>query len=188
MRIVAGRFRGRPLAAPRGLATRPTIDRAREALFQILGPLDGAMTVDFYAGTGALGIEALSRGARHAVLVEADRSAIVAIRKNIERLGIAEEATIIARPVERCGAELARFAPIDLVLADPPWKDSGPAAVLVARTVQELLSDDARLVLGHPSQEPVELPAELGFERVDIRKYGGSGLSFFSKSTVNSPG
>jgi 16S rRNA (guanine966-N2)-methyltransferase len=183
MRVVAGRFRGRPLTAPRGMSTRPTIDRAREALFQILGPLDGLRAIDFYAGTGALGIEALSRGADHAVFVEVDRAAIAAIRKNVERLGVERESTLLVRPVERCRSELERLGPFDLVLADPPWKDSAAAAILVARMIRGLLTDEARVVLGHPSQSPVELPGDLGLECYDVRKYGGSGLSFFRRAT-----
>jgi 16S rRNA (guanine966-N2)-methyltransferase len=182
MRVVAGRFRGRPLTAPRGLSTRPTIDRAREALFQILGPLDGLRAIDFYAGTGALGIEALSRGAAHAVFVEVDRAAVAAIQKNLQRLGAEEDATVLVRAVERCRPALERLGPFDLVLSDPPWKDAGPAAVLVARAVQGLLTEDARVVLGHPAPSPVEIPEGLGLERCDQRKYGGSGLSFFRRS------
>jgi 16S rRNA (guanine966-N2)-methyltransferase len=179
MRIVAGRFRGRPLIAPRGMNTRPTIDRAREALFQILGPLDDLTAVDFYAGTGALGFEALSRGARRVALVEIDRDALEAIRRNIEKLGVTEETTVITRPVGRCRSDLERLKPIDLVLSDPPWAIASEAAVLVAKTVRGLLAPGARLVLGHPTQAPVTLPEALGYECVDSRRYGGSGLSFF---------
>ena len=97
MRVVAGRFGGRRLAAPAGRDTRPTSDRVREALFSMLGPLDGVRALDLFAGSGALGIEALSRGAASALLVERDARAVAVIRANLAALGLAEpEARVIA--------------------------------------------------------------------------------------------
>src|SRR5262252_2407171 len=107
MRVIAGKFRGRPLRAPRGLTTRPTADRAREAIFQILGDLTDLSVLDLYAGTGALGIEALSRGARHAVFVESDAGAVRAIRENLTRLGLAGQTTLVTSTVERARPRLA---------------------------------------------------------------------------------
>src|SRR5215471_10087057 len=101
MRVIAGKLRGRPLRAPRGLTTRPTADRAREAIFQILGNLSELVVVDLYAGTGAMGIEALSRGAARAIFVESDAGALHALRQNLDHLGIADQATVLETTVER---------------------------------------------------------------------------------------
>jgi len=179
MRVIAGRLRGRPLRAPRGLTTRPTLDRAREAIFQILGDLSGQKAIDFYAGTGALGIEALSRGAVHATFVESDHAAARVLRDNLERLGVSGEATVLELPAERARARIERLAPFDLVLADPPWRIAQEAALAVAQWTRGLLSPDARVLLGHPTASPVELPESTGLVLVDRRKWGGSGMSFF---------
>src|ERR671934_2307496 len=97
MRVVAGRFGGRRLRAPRGRDTRPTSDRVREALFSILGPMEDARVLDLFAGSGALGIEALSRGAAHATFVERDRAAADVIRRNLATVGAEARATVVAR-------------------------------------------------------------------------------------------
>src|SRR5512144_2567254 len=128
MRVIAGKFRGRPLRAPRGLTTRPTADRAREAIFQILGDLTGLRVLDLYAGTGAMGIEALSRGAGHAVFVESDAAAAKAIRDNVERLGLTGQTTLLTAVVERARPRLEKLGPFDLVLADSPWRIAQEAA------------------------------------------------------------
>lgn len=187
MRVIAGRLRGRPLRAPRGLTTRPTTDRARQAIFDILGTLTDLSVVDVYAGTGALGIEAISRGAARALFVESDRNAARTIDGNLERLGIAAQATLLELPVERARARLERLAPFDLVFADPPWPIAQAAAVRVAALVRGLLSPEARVLLGHPAASPVELPADFGLVRTDLRNWGGSGMSFFELTRV-SPG
>src|SRR6185369_7871918 len=101
MRIIAGRLGGRRLAAPRGSATRPTTDRVREALFSALGDVTGALVCDLYAGTGALGIEALSRGARRAVFIESARPALAALRRNLADLDLDDAARVFPLPVER---------------------------------------------------------------------------------------
>jgi 16S rRNA (guanine966-N2)-methyltransferase len=181
MRIIAGRLRGRPLAAPRGAHTRPTTDRVREALFSILGALDGCRVVDCYAGTGALGLEAVSRGASHATLVENDAAACKIIRRNVEALGVSNEVTLLPLPLERCRAGLAERAPFDLVLSDPPWPVSGPAAVRVASMFSDWVSPSGRVVLGHRAKEPVELGAGANFELIERRQWGDSGLSFYRR-------
>lgn len=122
MRIIAGRWRGRPLDAPAGTATRPTSDRAREGLFSMLasrlGSFEELAVADLFAGTGALGLEALSRGAAHCTFVEKDRAALAILGRNIERLGAGERADVRAVAVEHMPAP-AR--PFDLVLMDPPY-------------------------------------------------------------------
>jgi 16S rRNA (guanine966-N2)-methyltransferase len=179
MRVIAGKLRGRPLRAPQGLTTRPTADRAREAIFQILGNLSDLMALDLYAGTGAMGIEAISRGARHAVFVEHDPSALRALRDNLARLGIAGQATLLDTTVERSRARLEKLAPFDLVLADAPWPIAQEAAERVAQLCRGLVATDGRVLLGHPTASPVELPESAGLSLADRRKWGGTGMSFY---------
>jgi 16S rRNA (guanine966-N2)-methyltransferase len=136
VRIIAGEWRGRPLDAPAGQATRPTADRVRETLFSMLtsrlGSFEGLRVADLYAGSGALGLEALSRGAAFAAFVESDRAAASAIRGNAERLGAETRVRIL------CGSALAlpSSEPFDLVFADPPYAEGSGTAVVeaVART------------------------------------------------------
>ena len=179
MRIIAGKFRGRKLECPK-LVTRPTLDRVREALFSILGDLSGHCVVDLYAGSGALGLEALSRGARHVTLVEADRGAAAVIRKNAAGWGADEQLRVLECPVARARGALASIQPIDLVLADPPWKVAQEAAVEVAKAVRGLLAHDARVVLGHPTRERLALAADSGLVVVSCRTWGDSALSFLT--------
>jgi len=129
MRIIAGQWRGRPLLAPPGLDTRPTSDRAREGLFSMLasriGSFEGLRGADLYAGSGALGLEALSRGAAHATFVENDRAALKAIDANVMARGAA--ARISMRGMS--AADLPAAQPFDLVLADPPYEAGSGSAV-----------------------------------------------------------
>jgi 16S rRNA (guanine966-N2)-methyltransferase len=179
VRIIAGKFRGRQLECPK-LVTRPTLDRVREALFSILGDLSELCVVDLYAGSGALGLEALSRGARHVTLVEADRAAAQVIRKNAAGWGADAQLRVLECTVERARASLSSIQPIDLVLADPPWKVAQAAALSVARAVQGLLAPDARVVLGHPAREGLTLSDDSGLAVVSCRTWGDSALSFLT--------
>jgi 16S rRNA (guanine966-N2)-methyltransferase len=185
MRVIAGKLRGRPLRAPPGLTTRPTSDRAREAIFQILGNLSELVVLDLYSGTGAMGIEALSRGATRAVFVESDVSALRVLRENLTRLGIAAQATVLDTTVERARARFEKFAPFDLVIADAPWRIAQEAAERVAQGCRGLLAEGGRVLLGHPTDKPVELPAASGLTLVDRRKWGGTGMSFYELHNEN---
>ena len=148
MRVVAGEAKGRPLVAPRGDAVRPTTDRVREATFNALGSLgvvDGATVVDLFAGSGALGIEALSRGAAAATFVEPDRRARACIEQNLERTGLADRATVVPTTAERYLDGHGR-ASVDLALLDPPYAYQGweqllsqvPAEVAVCESDREV--------------------------------------------------
>lgn len=132
MRIIAGRWRGRKLAAPPGQATRPTSDRTRETLFSMLasrlGTFDGLRVADLYAGSGALGLEALSRGAAQAVFVETDPGAVRSIRANIDAFGAGEQAAV----QQTSATTLPPAPPFDLILADPPYADGAGTAVVDA--------------------------------------------------------
>jgi len=132
MRIIAGAWRGRPLRAPGGQGTRPTADRTRETLFSMLvsrlGSFDNLRVADLYAGSGALGLEALSRGANHATFVETDAGALAAIRGNLAALGAADRADVFASSA----AKLAPAQPFDVVFADPPYAEGSGTAVVEA--------------------------------------------------------
>lgn len=158
MRVVAGALGGRVLAAPRGAETRPTSERVREALFAVLGELEGARVLDLFAGTGALALEALSRGAASAILVERARPALEAIRSNVRALDVADRARVIAAPVERSLAAVRRHAPFDLVLCDPPWGAAAAVEATLARWPwPELLAPSGRLALEHAASAPPSL-------------------------------
>jgi len=181
LRVIAGRFRGRKLLAPRGLKTRPTADRARQALFDVLGPLAEARVLDLYAGTGALGIEALSRGAAHAVFVESDRFALACIRKNLEALQLVDSATVLPLAVERAAAALRPLAPFDLVLCDPPWEHLDGALRTLARLLRaDLEGLPTRVVIEHPSAKSLDLALPAGLEKTDERRWGDTGATVFT--------
>jgi len=177
MRIIAGTHRGRRFSAPPGLSTRPTTDRVREALFSILGSLDGLNVVDCYAGSGALGLEALSRGARHVVFVESDQTACGVLRNNIRSLGFEERAVVIPRTVERSVSSLER---IDLLLSDPPWPIAAKAAGVVSRASKGSLNPEARVVLGHPKRLALPVEDLASLELLQTRSWGDSAFSFFT--------
>jgi 16S rRNA (guanine(966)-N(2))-methyltransferase RsmD len=169
MRVVGGRLGGRTLHAPRGRATRPTPERVREALFSILGGrIEGARVLDLFAGSGALGIEALSRGAASATFVDSSRAAIAAIRRNLTELDV--EAEVIA---QRVAAFLER-APnsgrqYDLVFLDPPYRHAATLGRELSLALEPVLAQDARVVSESDRRSPLEL-VELGL--LDERRYG----------------
>jgi len=160
MRVVAGRYGGRTLKAPRGREVRPTADRVREALFSILGPLDGLAALDLFAGTGALGIEALSRGAASCVFVDVDTRPVLA---NLEALGIDAE----VRRGRALGA-LKADDQYDLVLLDPPYRDAARLGPELTEALPGVLSSTARVV----SESDRRHPLELGLPLSDERRYG----------------
>jgi 16S rRNA (guanine966-N2)-methyltransferase len=161
VRVVAGEFRGRRLAAPRGARTRPTADRVREALFSMLGDVTGARVLDLYAGSGALGIEALSRGAESAVFVERDPRAAAVIERNLTSLGLEQE--VLRQDAVRF---LARSTGMfDLVFCDPPYDAASRLAGPLAEHLPALTSEDARIVTESDKRSPLELPLPLLTER-----------------------
>ena len=178
-RIVAGMLGGRRLVTPAGRGTRPTSDRVREALFSSLGTmldLDGARVADLYAGSGALGFEALSRGAAHALFVESDAKAVAALRRNAAALGVAEAARIVGAPVERALAA-APEEPYDLVVADPPYAlgDDAVRGMLAALVEYGWLAPDAVVVVERATRSG-ELPSVAGIAEVRARRYGETTL------------
>jgi len=176
VRVVAGEFRGRRIAAPRGERTRPTADRVREALFSMLGDVSGAHVLDLYAGSGALGIEALSRGAASAVFVERDPRAADVIERNLRSLGLEEQVLrrdavrfLRAGSGKRITPAQAGPAPscptFDLVFCDPPYDSASRLAGPLAEHLPALTSADARIVTESDKRNPLELPFRLLTER-----------------------
>ncbi len=188
MRITGGTLRSRALRAPKGLETRPTTNRVREALFGILtsaGVVEGARVLDLYAGTGALALEALSRGAERAVLVESGREALSALKGNVEALGVSARAQVFAADVARSVERIARAGPFDLVFADPPWAlvDAGEAPkALAGLAAAGGLAEGAEVVLEHSSRTPP--PDVEGYARQDTRRYGDSALTFYKPAIL----
>lgn len=176
MRVVAGSLRGRPIVAPEGMATRPTTDRVREATFNSLdsyGAIDDAVVADLFAGSGALGIEALSRGARSCTFVERDRDALRAVRANVERLGLGDRTAVIAGDVM---ATITTLRGVDLVLADPPYGFTAWDRLLEA--LEAILAPDAFVVL--ESDRPVALPS--GWEELRAKRYGRTWVAFVRRT------
>ena len=173
MRVIAGLFKGRRLKTPSWEGLRPTSDKLRETLFNILAPrIDGARVVDGFAGTGALGIEALSRGAAHVLFIEQDRRAIALIRENLAACGAGRSYTIEHGDV---AAALRRAAgPFDLVLLDPPYDLHATSEVLDAAAA--CLAPDGLIVLERATRREPEVPAVL--RRVRDVKSGDSSLTF----------
>jgi 16S rRNA (guanine966-N2)-methyltransferase len=162
VRVVAGEYRGRRLRAPRGGATRPTADRVRESLFAMLGDVSGARVLDLFAGSGALGIEALSRGAASACFVERDRAAAAAIRANLDALG-ARAGTVRRRDALRFLRSCdERF---DLVLVDPPYDSAPRLGGPLSAALPRVLEPDARIVTESDKRAPLELTLPLRAER-----------------------
>ncbi len=182
IRVIAGSARGRRLVTPAGDHVRPTKDMVREAMFSALdarGALVGASVLDLFAGSGALAIEALSRGAERAVLVERDRAALHAITTNVTTLGLDERARVVASDVARflAGPPPAE-APFDLVVADPPYDAPDPAvtAMLEALGAPGWLAADALVSVERPPRHPVEMPP--GWSRGWERVFGDTLLAF----------
>ena len=197
MRITGGEYRSRPLKAPNGTATRPTSDRVREALFSMLGARGalrggedgdeeggggGARVLDLYAGTGALGLEALSRGASAVVFVERSREALAALQANVAALGVERRVKVVAGAVERAGRALALAdGPFDLVFADPPYADvkSGVAVRAILALAVPRMTAGGLLVLEHASRDPA--PGIEGLTRGEGRAYGDTTVTFYER-------
>jgi 16S rRNA (guanine(966)-N(2))-methyltransferase RsmD len=175
MRVIAGSLGGRPLKAPRGRATRPTSDRVREALFAMLGELGGASVLDLFAGTGALGIEALSRGAGRAVFVERDASALRALRGNLAALEIDSGRAEVRRADALAALQSARAAEetYDLIFIDPPYVQAHDWGPRLSAILPTLLRPAARVVVESDRRAPLDLE----FEVVRHRLYGDTSIT-----------
>lgn len=176
MRIVAGEYRGRRLAAPRRAGARPTLDRVREALFSVLGSLEDTRVLDLYAGSGALGIEALSRGAREATFVDSDPAAARVVRENLERLGI-EGARVFRADALSFLRGAARHAERwDLVLCDPPYRLAPRLGPVLGPLLAPVLGAEARIVCESSAKHPLRLD----LPPIGERRYGDTVLMLYA--------
>jgi 16S rRNA (guanine966-N2)-methyltransferase len=180
MRVVAGSARGRTLVAPPGARTRPTTDRVREAIFNALasrGGIESEPVADLFAGSGALGVEALSRGAAHATFVDSDRAARHTIHRNVDACGFAERATIVGAPVERWLARLPAGTRFAVAFCDPPYAYDGWPVLLEAVPADLVVAE---------SDRPIPLPT--GWELVRDARYGGTWVGFAQPATPGGSG
>jgi 16S rRNA (guanine966-N2)-methyltransferase len=171
VRIIAGSRKGARIFAPKGKETRPTSDRVREAAFNLIGPVDGAAVLDLFAGSGAMGLEALSRGAASVVFVESDREACRTIERNVAKLGLTGATVRCRDAVQTLAAEVGTF---DLVLCDPPYGFAGHAGI--GPYLTRLLAPSGLLVYETGAKEQPELE---GLTVRTSRTYGSARLTLF---------
>ena len=177
MRIVAGSRKGHRIDAPKGVVTRPTSDRAREAVFAILGSVEGARVLDLFAGSGAMGLEALSRGAASCLFVECDRRACRVIEENLARLRF-ETGAVRCAPVERAlRDEAARGRRYDLLLVDAPYEDWGVLEERLGAALSGVLDECAMVVVETAATVEPTLPLAL----VTTRRYGSARITVLSR-------
>jgi len=176
VRIIAGDRRGARIAAPKGTATRPTGDRVREAAYNLIGPVEGAAVLDLFAGSGAMGLEALSRGARRCVFVESDRAACAVITDNLEKLRLTDAVVLRKDAFQALREERGAGRTYELVLVDPPygaWQDLQPR---LAEALPGVLAPDGLLVVETTAKVEPELP----LTSVTSRRYGSARITLFT--------
>lgn len=181
MRVIGGSHKGRRLRPPPGLDVRPTSDRVREALFSILSPyIRHAHVVDLYAGTGAVGLEALSRGADRVIFVEQKRSSLDVLHENLRRCHNPQEAIVIAgqMPQVLSQSEFLKWAPFDIIFADPPYHDGKMSTLLSIISTRVPLTSRGMVILEHLTRTPLPQQVETLWQ-VRQARYGNTTLSFF---------
>ena len=181
VRVIAGAARGARLRAPKGLSTRPTADRVKEALFNILGDVAGASVLDLFAGTGALGIEALSRGSSFAVFVERDGRTAQVIRGNLVHTKLEDRAAVVRAEVPVDPARLVRWSPFTLVFMDPPYDTGCIMPTLSWLCGSGLLADGALIALERSRMEEIASPPK-NMRAVREKVYGPTVLNIFAYS------
>jgi 16S rRNA (guanine966-N2)-methyltransferase len=179
VRIIAGSRKGHRIAAPKGRDTRPTADRVREAAFNLIGPVEDMTVLDLYSGSGAMGIEALSRGAARAVFVESDRAASGTIERNLEQLGLTGAAIVRADALTAIAAEAAAGRRYDLVLIDPPYQMFSSVQTGLARYLPAVLEPGALVVVETAAAQEPELP----LRKRTSRRYGSARLTVFESGS-----
>jgi 16S rRNA (guanine966-N2)-methyltransferase len=186
-RIIAGTHKGMNLFTPPGKSSRPTSDRAKEALFSMIGDdIEGMRVLDVFAGSGQIAFEALSRGAKHATLIERDRDAIAAINKNISKTRWSDRVTLIGGDYRRYLAMLKRRgARFDFIYVDPPWGASDVLALQLSVEIPPLLSDDGLLVVESERKKPVLELDDVGLRLMKSCQYGICVLSFYRFLTAS---
>jgi len=179
VRIIAGTNKGARIFAPKGHDTRPTSDRAREAAFNLIGPVDGATVLDLFAGSGAMGLEALSRGAASAVFVESDREALRAIDRNLDKLRLTGARVVPHEALRALAAETAAGRRYDLVLVDPPYEMFSSLQTGLSRYLPAVLADDGLVVVETAQREEPELPQ---LHKRASRRYGRARITLFQSN------
>jgi 16S rRNA (guanine966-N2)-methyltransferase len=177
MRIIAGSRKGARIFAPKGRETRPTGDRVREAAFNLIGPgfVEDATVLDLFAGSGAMGLEALSRGAAHATFVESDREACRTINRNLDKLGL-EQATVLCQDaLAALRADARAGTRYDLVLVDPPYRRFSSLQNALIQHLPEILAPDGLLLVETATAEEPDLP----LAKRTSRRYGAARLTLF---------
>jgi 16S rRNA (guanine966-N2)-methyltransferase len=177
VRIVAGSRKGHRIAAPRGVVTRPTGDRVRESAFALIGPVDDASVLDLFAGSGALGLETLSRGARRAVFVERDRAACRVISENLAKLRFTSGVVVRSDVFAALREERARGRRYDLVLVDAPYGDWKTHESALGDAIPDVLAEDGLVVVETEARVTPELPLALQ----TTRRYGSARITVFSR-------
>lgn len=181
MRVIAGTAKGHRLVAPASPRVRPALDKVKAAIFNILFDVAGARVLDLFAGSGSIGIEALSRGAREAVFVEAWERAATSIRKNLDHCNLGHRARIITSDVRTAIAHLSKGAnPFDLIFVDPPYLEGLVNPTLARLAASPLVAETTLLIVEHHPKEPIDDIA--GLTLTDERKYGQTRVSFLRRS------
>ena len=179
LKVIGGSLKGKPLASPKGLTVRPTAGRVREAVFNILySRIQGAVVLDLFAGTGAFGIEALSRGASRVVFVDNSPASLAVIRRNIQACGLEQKAAVIRQDATRCLSVLPSGIAFDVVFMDPPYGRRVIACTLAALDESRGLKHGSLVIAEHALKESVKSSGDRFF-LTDQRKYGGTLVSFF---------
>jgi len=176
VRIIAGSNKGARIFAPKGQDTRPTGDRAREAAFNLIGPVDGAAVLDLFAGSGAMGLEALSRGAARAVFVEDDREACRTIDRNLDKLRLSGARVVQQDALRALAAEAAAGRRYDLVLVDPPYEMFSSLQNGLSQYLPAVLAEDGLVVVETGARDDPELPP---LSKRTSRRYGSARISLF---------
>jgi 16S rRNA (guanine966-N2)-methyltransferase len=179
VRIVSGSRKGARIFAPKGVDTRPTADRVREAAFNLIGPVEEMAVLDLFAGSGAMGIEALSRGAARAVFVETDRNATRAIERNLEKLGLTGAAIVRMDAITALATEATAGRRYDLVLVDPPYEMFSSLQTGLARYLPAVLETGALVVVETGAAEEPDLP----LPKRTSRRYGSARLTVFESGS-----
>ena len=178
MRIIAGSRKGARIFAPKGMDVRPTGDRVREAVFNLIGPVDGADVLDLFAGSGAMGLEALSRGAASATFVESDRAAAETILRNLDKLGLEGAHVYREDAGRRLASDAAAGRRYDLVLIDPPYRMLTTFQPMLAARLPSVVASDGLVVVESEAKEEPDLPLPLRTSR----KYGSTRVTLFEGS------
>ena len=175
MRIIAGSRKGARIYAPKGRETRPTGDRAREAAFNLIGPVEGAHVLDLFAGSGAMGLEALSRGATRVTFVEKDRAAAGAIERNLDKLDLRGAAVVRDDATRALATEAATARRYDLVLIDPPYRLLAGLLPMLSRYLPSVVAPGGLVVVESDAREEPELP----LPQRTSRRYGSARITVF---------